>query len=128
MIDRPHTGANRRFDPGRAVAWAATCPPPGRLLHRRLDFGVGILLPAGLNSFRKNCTRSHDFDEVRAIFEIGSDRFRDLFRPVRKIPDQRRVEIDGKLFRIARAAGGGNIISRHEQARPRHRALVDRVA
>ena len=129
MIDGAHPGANRGLDPGRAVRMGRDLPAPaGRLDHRSFDFFIGILLPAGLDPFRENRARRHDLDEVRAIFEIGPDRFRDFFRTVREIFDQRRIEIDGKLFRVARAAGGGNVIPGHEQTRPRHRAFIDGIA
>ena len=86
------------------------------------------MLPPGLNAFRENSPRRHDLDEVGAVLEIGPNRFRDFFRTVGEIFDHWHIDINGKLFRIARTAGGGNIIASHEQSRPRHRAFIDRVS
>ena len=129
MVDGAHAGAHRRLDALGAMRMRGhEAAPSVRFFHRHRQLGVGVLLRARRNALRHHRAGGEDLDEVRAVLEIGPDDLAHLVDTVRQIADDRHVDVDRELPRIAGAAGRRDVVAGHLQPRTRYRALVDGVA
>ena len=115
--------------PPAPCACAATKRPQrSGLFDGHGELGVRVLLGARRNALRHHRAGRENLHEVRAVLEVGSHRLPHLVHAVGEVADDRDVDVDGELSRVAGAAGGGNVVAGHLQTRTRHRPLVDGVA
>src|SRR6185503_15552053 len=103
-------------------------PPAVCFLDCRPDLRVGVLLRARRDALREDSPGRKYLDEVRPVLEVGAHRLGDFLWAVRGVPNERDVDVDRELPRVAGPAGGGDVVAGGEHPWPWHCAVVNGAA